>query len=265
MVITEKTKISAIIKENEKAIDVIASINAHFKKLYNPVLRKLLAPRVTVEQAAKIGKTTSRLILEKLKEINFDVELPSEVKAESVTISSNDVELDGPLTVLDVRDMIASFKDPFSVIMNNLKQLPENGTLVLINSFDPIPLKGILGEKGFSWTTIMEDENTYKTFFRFVGKQKESEIDTNENVWNFEELYERNKYNMKEVDVRHMEMPYPMITVLNKLAEMKSGEALLVHHVRVPQFLLPKLDEMKCGYAIKQISNEDVKLIIIKT
>ena len=38
MKVSEKTKISALIKEDKAVIDVIASINSHFKKLKNPVL-----------------------------------------------------------------------------------------------------------------------------------------------------------------------------------------------------------------------------------
>lgn len=40
MIITENTRISEIIKHDSRTIDVIASINKHFKKLKNPVLRK---------------------------------------------------------------------------------------------------------------------------------------------------------------------------------------------------------------------------------
>ncbi|WP_460879947.1 hypothetical protein [Pontibacter rugosus] len=36
MEIAANTKIAALIKENEKAIEAIASINKHFEKLRNP-------------------------------------------------------------------------------------------------------------------------------------------------------------------------------------------------------------------------------------
>ncbi len=38
MKISANTKISALINENEEVIDVIASINKHFKKLRNPYI-----------------------------------------------------------------------------------------------------------------------------------------------------------------------------------------------------------------------------------
>ena len=42
MQIAANTKISVLIKENPAAIDAIATINKHFEKLRNPVLRKIL-------------------------------------------------------------------------------------------------------------------------------------------------------------------------------------------------------------------------------
>ena len=55
MIIDENTKISKIIKEKPASIEAIASLSSHFKKLHNPILRKVLASRVSVKDAAKIG------------------------------------------------------------------------------------------------------------------------------------------------------------------------------------------------------------------
>jgi len=55
MKFNRNTRISTLIKEKEETILAIASINKHFLKLKNPVLRRVLAPRVTVADAAKVG------------------------------------------------------------------------------------------------------------------------------------------------------------------------------------------------------------------
>ncbi|MCC6180681.1 MAG: DUF1858 domain-containing protein, partial [Bacteroidia bacterium] len=54
MEINENTKISTIIANNPSAIDKIVSLSKHFEKLKNPILRKVLASRVSIKQAAKI-------------------------------------------------------------------------------------------------------------------------------------------------------------------------------------------------------------------
>ena len=74
MIISANTKISALIKENSKAIDAIAEINPHFRKLKNPVLRKVLAPRVTIEMAAKIGGVDVQVFFNKLEQIGFEID-----------------------------------------------------------------------------------------------------------------------------------------------------------------------------------------------
>jgi uncharacterized protein (DUF2249 family) len=59
---------------------------------------------------------------------------------------------DGPPDAreLDVRDVEG---EPFSEIVAALADLPEDGTLVLINSFEPKPLYGELDERGFAHRT----------------------------------------------------------------------------------------------------------------
>ena len=71
MVISAKTKISKLIEHNAETIVVISSINKHFKKLRNPILRKALAPRVSIADAARIGGVPVCIMIDKLKEIGF--------------------------------------------------------------------------------------------------------------------------------------------------------------------------------------------------
>ena len=54
---------------------------------------------------------------------------------------------------LDVRPTIESGKDPFLEIMQTIKSLKDDDVLHLINSFEPMPLYSVLGNKGFEhWT-----------------------------------------------------------------------------------------------------------------
>ena len=55
MYINENTKISVLINYNPKSVDAIVSISNNFDKLKIPILRKVLASRVNIKQAAKIG------------------------------------------------------------------------------------------------------------------------------------------------------------------------------------------------------------------
>jgi len=69
---------------------------------------------------------------------------------------------------------------------------------------------------------------------------------------------------MVELDVRHLEMPMPMVTILESLETLKEGEALFVHHQRLPQFLLPELENRRYIWASKVVDEGNTKLIIFK-
>lgn len=58
MRINPQTKISALLKHNPDALEAIVALNSDFKKLRNPVLRKLMAGRTSIAMASKIGGCT---------------------------------------------------------------------------------------------------------------------------------------------------------------------------------------------------------------
>ncbi len=69
---------------------------------------------------------------------------------------------------------------------------------------------------------------------------------------------------MKEIDVRDLEMPMPMVTVLEELEKLSDGEALYVHHKRLPQYLLPELENRGFKLVTKPVDENNMKLIIYK-
>jgi TusA-related sulfurtransferase len=64
--------------------------------------------------------------------------------------------------------------------------------------------------------------------------------------------------------VRALEMPLPMITILNEIKKMEDNQALYVQHKKVPHFLLPELKDSGFSYLIKEDGEGDVKLLIYK-
>src|SRR5690554_721356 len=74
MIITPQTRISQIIKNTPESVDALIRLNSNFKKLKNPVLRKMLAPRVSVAQAAGIGNVPLSKMLTTLHELGMEVD-----------------------------------------------------------------------------------------------------------------------------------------------------------------------------------------------
>ena len=269
MKINSQTKISILIKENEKTIDAIASINPHFNKLRNPILRKVLASRVTIEDAARIGKCDIAIFFKKLGEIGFEVEINPILKPEKLE-KTKPMEIinaiqQAKVTSLDVRPSLAKGNDPFKEIMGALAILQDGYALEIINTFEPTPLIKIVNAKGYVSMVKNEDGVIY-TYFLKTDKKSETSIINNLVVKVSIEELEKEKANCKkevhEVDVRDLEMPLPMVTILKELEELGAGDFLYVHHKKIPQYLLPELAERNFKTWIAEMDDENVKLLI---
>jgi len=60
-------------------------------------------------------------------------------------------------------------------------------------------------------------------------------------------------------------MPMPMVRGLETLATLAHDKALLVHHRKVPAFLLPELSERKFSYLINEFAPDKVDILIYKS
>lgn len=269
MYINEDTKISVLIKHNLESINAIASISKHFEKLKNPVLRKILASRVTIKQAAKIGGTNPQTFFDKLIPLGFTIADSKDPVADIVLDTpSFYVNLDSmKVNELDVRITLKEGKDPFNDIMNAIDKLPNDFTLKIVNTFEPTPLINILTKKGFDYHTVDVDRLLVHTFFKRKGAsiQIEPVLNTNLNE-NSETQDLLNKYgdHVKTIDVRHLEMPLPMKYILQELDTLEDDVLLYVHHKRIPKFLLPELANRGYNWSTNEIAPDDVKLLIFK-
>jgi len=74
------------------------------------------------------------------------------------------------IVALDVRPILSSGTDPFAEIMKTLETLSSNQTLLIINTFEPIPLLNKLKNKGYSY--LVERPNSEEVH-TFVSKMDE--------------------------------------------------------------------------------------------
>ncbi len=167
---------------------------------------------------------------------------------------------------LDVRPILESGVDPFDKIMETLKSMNDNQTLKIINTFEPVPLLNILKTKGYEYKTERPEQGVVYTFlFKTNEKQKTEKVEQDDKKeLSFDELEAKFAGKMKEVDVRELEMPMPMVTILEEIEQLAEGEALYVHHKRLPQYLIPELENREYKLAKKEIDADNLKLIIYK-
>jgi TusA-related sulfurtransferase/uncharacterized protein (DUF2249 family) len=269
MIVNAQTKISKLINENPEAIEVIASINKHFSKLKNPVLRKLLAPRVNVAEAARIGGATVEEFLNRLKTIGFEVDLSSkesEINNSNITNKMEEISK-RKLVSLDVRPDIERGEDPFKRIMGILKDMPDDSVLEVINVFEPIPLINVLKERGYESLTERPEERDVRTYFWRSGEVKTVDelpkVDEVEEP-SFEQKLKSFGDKLITIDVRGLEMPEPMMNILIETEKLPEGYGLFVHHQRIPQYLLPELKKRGLNILHRKEDENSVKLLIYK-
>jgi len=263
MIITPSTRIGTIIKDNPQAIDTLIALSPHFNKLKNPILRKLLAPRVTIAEAAIIGDCPVNKILDNLAQIGFEVGVgPSVDEAAAGTPATGDA-IDIVISY-DARPQLAAGEDPLNTILKKLSGIKSDQTMLVINSFEPAPLIRLLRAKGYAITVSKKQQGlvyTYITNTNGAGALNEIESRTNGDSELFDTILQRCNLKFTNVDVRNMEMPQPMITILAALKHLQKGEALYVRHKRIPVYLLPELMERNFNYVFRQMASEVVILI----
>ena len=167
---------------------------------------------------------------------------------------------------LDVRPILSGGVDPFEKIMATLKEIKDTDTLKIINTFEPVPLLNVLKGKGYDYRTERPVEGEVHTFLfkKAENKIPEQSINTENSELSFDDLETKFSGKLKEVDVRDLEMPMPMVTILEEIEKLSIDEALYVHHKRLPQYLLPELEDRNFKLAKKEIDDSNLKLIIYK-
>ena len=270
MLINAQTKISALLKHHPDALEAIVPLSPDFKKLRNPVLRKLMAGRTSIAMASKIGRCTPEDFFEKLKPLGFETDtskpVEEETAAEQKSIPQFIKELEADhIVTLDVRSMLGDGNDPLKLIQQTVKELQRGQVLKIINTFEPAPLIKLLEKKGFQCYTDVLEKDLVETYFYKTTADANVQLEAKADDTNdWDEVLKRYENKLQHIDVRHLEMPLPMITILEALEKIPADTALYVHHKRIPVFLLTELKDRHFDFRIKEVSDGEVYLLIFK-
>lgn len=267
MIVTVNTKIAALLKENPGSLDAIIGISPLFNKLRNPVLRKLMAGRTSIGMASKIGGCSVEDFFHKLEPLGFTVDRNAGDKGDSDINEKpdrlKDIQPD-MISELDVRPVIESGGDPLNLILEKIKSLGPGMVLKLINTFEPIPLVLLLKKKNFqSYVEVVADNYVITYFYKDDSTKIELPASIQGEA-DWDNLLKQYEGKITTIDVREMEMPRPMMTILEALNSLPAGNALFVYHKRIPVFLLPELADRKFDYRTKEISDSVVHMLIFK-
>lgn len=265
MVIRRTDSVAAVLRHDESLIDVFIGISPAFERLRNPAMRKVMSRLVTVEQAARIAGVDGDELVRRLNR-----EAPPVAQASppaeappppSSTPRALPPELAGiaveKVVEVDVREDLRSGKEPFSRIMAARREVPEGGVLLLRAIFEPVPLYAVMARQGFDHATErLADDDWRVWFYPATGEPEEATLRARPATAPAAEE------GVVVLDVRNLEPPEPMVRTLAALEELPPGGTLVQLNVRVPQFLLPRLEERGFRYEIREQAPDLVRVFI---
>ena len=270
LTINAQTKISQLLEvDRDLVIRTLVGLNKKFSRLKNPLLRNLLVKRVSIADACKISNTEISDFMWSMKQIGFKVTADASVEN---NIAVRTASFQEPLDYLelDVRPVLAQDKDPLKEILAAIKKLEEGQGLKLINTFEPLPLIHLLADKGFSFRVEHPEPNLVVTYFNKTGSIADETVtilltDPAADNDQFDRLLKRfDEARITFLDVRKLEMPKPMLAILEQTPNLVAGSALFVYHKKIPVYLLPELAKQGLTYVFKTIGDADINMLIYK-
>ncbi|WP_407430752.1 DUF2249 domain-containing protein [Arcticibacter sp.] len=264
MVITRKTLITELLQaKNDAVIEQLIELNPNFSRLKNPLLRHTLAKMVNIESACKMAGCEISAFLNAMEQLGFAVQDQAE-KADQPLPQGPPLSRSFHLE-LDVRPILAQKQDPVKLVLQSLESLHEGQTLKLTAPFEPVPLIHMFHAKGYV-CQVEQEGGSVHTYFRkdlHAAPPQKMSANTRERPVkaDFESLSSQYAGHLRTIDVRDLEMPQPMILILENLQQMQDHEALFVYHKKLPVYLLPHLQER--GYEHSTQSTEDGRMNLI--
>lgn len=205
------------------------------------------------------------------------------------------------VTELDAREMQQRGEDPFFVIQDTARTVPPGEAFRLRNTFQPFPLYGVLGAKGFAhWVEELGPDDWLITFYRERQVSADTEADDTHphgavrpstmppatgasgtaaggaaaaslSVADIDALFAADGPPTEDLVAavvtivpEDLTPPMPMVKVLEGLAPLPAGALLLVHHMRTPPHLTAKLEEQGHRYRIWDLGPDRKDILILK-
>jgi hypothetical protein len=173
---------------------------------------------------------------------------PSELPPEFAAVAAASIE------DLDVRDDLRRSVEPFSRIMQAQAKIAPGGVLRVRAIFEPVPLYHVMARQGFTHYTERLADDDWRIWFLRAGEVVATAPAAPD--------VQPAQVDLVVLDVRGWEPPEPMMRTLEALAQLAPGQALLQVNARVPQLLLPMLEDRGFEYQLVSETPDEVRGLI---
>jgi len=265
-------KVSQVIARYPALIDELVGLSPTFRMLRNPVMRRVQSRLVTVAQAAEIAGLAPDALIQTL---NRAAGLSGSVLNGRPTATPESVDAapswvaTAPLDeTIDVRPLQVAGQEPFSAIMAAAHRVLPGRAFLLVNTFEPVPLYDVLGRRGFvHWAARRGPEEWVIRFFHAdaPGPSTGDGASSATPDERGDGLPWQSPSATLTIDVSELVPPEPMVRILEALESLPDGATLLVHHVRRPMHLYPRLDALGYRHETHEPAPDRVEVLIVKT
>jgi uncharacterized protein (DUF2249 family) len=276
VVIRRTDRVSTVLRADESLIDVFVALSPAFERLRNSAMRKVMSRLVTVEQAAKMAGVDADELVSRLNAAGSEraeAEPAMTSAAPRLERQPAPPELravpEAAIVELDVREDLRNGKEPFSRIMAARREVPPGGALRIRAIFEPVPLYTVMEKQGFAHHTEQLGPEDWSVWFYSQAVPPEAEEPRESPATavlqpGSDDTGAADSEGIVVLDVRGLEPPEPMVRTLAALEDLPHGATLVQLNVRVPQFLLPQLEERGFTYDIREQSPDLVRLFITR-
>lgn len=155
---------------------------------------------------------------------------------------------------LDVRPTLRDGGEPFGEIMEAVASLAPGQGLRLLAPFKPIPLFGVLGQRGFEPEAHEIGNGDWEVLFTPQAAETSSGAPVQtKNEWPPPSI---------EIDNRGLEPPEPMVHTLEVLEGLQLGETMAAILPREPIFLFKELENRGHGWRGEATADGAYRIVI---
>jgi uncharacterized protein (DUF2249 family) len=267
-------RVSDVLARDEALVEVFVRRSAHFIKLRNRTMRRIMARLVTVEDAARMAGTDAAALVGELNAaLGIAVE-PGPSGGRSLEAGPIGPIAEGAgdatrhpssarIVEVDVREDLRSGREPFSKIMAAVREVGAGEVLRLRTTFEPVPLYTVLAKRGFLHEAEADGPEDWSVWFWLPEDSDVGPAASNAAVSNAAPAAPAGHpaagpdpqdpaAATVRLDVRGLEPPEPMVRTLAALETLPAGHTLVQLNVRVPQFLLPILAERGFAWEVDE-------------
>ncbi len=262
--------IAEVLRRYPELLDELLRASPAFGHLRNPLVRRVQARLATVAHAARVaGLEPAELV----RRLNEAAGLTPAVDAERVAAPDVDAGAhaapgpDAPVAAeVDARPILARGEEPFAAIVAAAAGVPAGQALRLLVGFEPVPLYGVLAKQGFVPCARQLEPDLWEVLFvrQAGGQTRGTPPAPPPAAGPLPAAPPVEPTATLTIDVSELVPPEPMVRILETLAELPPGAVLLVHHVRRPVHLYPRLDELGCQHETRELAPNRVEILIRK-